>query len=102
MNHLEKVQKLLRYRAAHDAWFAKMITEAQYGRPFHDKEPQIEDYLGDKPKPPEFEVWCTEIANAVGPSLRFASGQVRLDMNLTMLKLYAKYVDPTVSIEQEG
>lgn len=45
MSAWQIVRDGLRYRAAHDYWFAKMMTAAREGRPFDEPEPRIEDYV---------------------------------------------------------
>ncbi len=40
----------------------------------------------------DFTKFCNDVANAVGPSLVFSTGQVRLGMTYQMIDLYKKYV----------
>ena len=104
MSPLNQVQEILRYRAAHDAWFAKLITETQFERPFKDPEPKLEDFVSDMkpPQPPEFPIWCDEVANAVGPALTFTNGNVRMAMTNKLFDIYTKYVNPKAREEEEA
>lgn len=92
MTNHDRVQKLLQYRRDHDAWFSNMIVCVQEGKPCP-PEPKLESYTeSTTPYATEdFVKFCNDVSNAIGPSLSFSNGGLRLSMSNSMLDLYKKY-----------
>jgi hypothetical protein len=45
MNSWKQAQQGMRYRAAHDFWFARMMAATREGRQFAEPEPKLDDFM---------------------------------------------------------